>query len=435
MNRLVTAIALFPLILPASVFASDREAPVLTLDEAIAIAVEHNPRIGEAEANKGGALEEMKGTKADFLPRASAQYGYSRLQDEPFQRIGGIPVVIGDDDAHHWQVSISQPLFTGYAISSRHEKAKIGTEIAESERQRQLVAVSQDLRIAWFETLLTARLALVADDNVTALTGHRDDAACFFRQGLISRNDLLKAEVSLANAIQEKERVKAASEVARSRLATIIGIELAPERQLEDFTAIAPEKLDLASLCDEALRNSPLLQSIRLGLESYDHSINLAKSGYYPTIALNGSYEQSGSDLGATTNDYRNDHNASITVTANWTIFEWGKTGAEVARQRYGLQALEERRRETEDQLRLAVKKAFLDLQVAAASIGTAERGREQAQENWRITNLQYRQQVATSTDVLDSRTLLSQAEGNYFRALYGYRIALAELEKVLGRK
>ena len=434
MNRLLTAIALIPLILPAPVIASEGEAPVLTLNEAIAIAIEQNPRIREAEANKGGASEEIKGTRADFLPKASTQYGYSRLQDEPFQRIGGIPVVIGDNDTHHWDVSISQPLFTGHATSSRYEKAKIGAEIAESERQRQLVAVSQDLRIAWFEALLTARLALVAEDNVAALTGHRDDAAGFFRQGLISRNDLLKAEVSLANAIQEKERVKAASEVARNRLATIIGIELAPEKQLEDFTSITPETLELESLYDEALRNSPILQSIRLGLESYDHSITLAKSGYYPTIALNGTYEQNGSDLGATTNDYRNDHNASITVTANWTIFEWGKTGANVARQRYGRQALLERQRETEDQLRLAIRKAFLELQVAATSIGTAERGREQARENWRITNLQYRQQVATSTDVLDSRTLLSQAEGNYFRALYGYRIALAELERALGR-
>ena len=435
MNRLLTAITLIPLILSTPVSAAEGEAPVLTLNEAIAIAIEQNPRIREAEANQGGAIEEIKGARADFLPKASTQYGYSRLQDEPFQRIGGIPVVIGDDDSHRWDISISQPLFTGHATSSRYEKAKIGAEIAESERQRQLVAVSQDLRIAWFEALLTARLTLVAEDNVAALTGHRDDAAGFFRQGLISRNDLLKAEVSLANAIQEKERVKAASEVARNRLATIIGIELAPEQQLEDFTAITPETLELESLYGEALRNSPILQSIRLGLESYDHDITLAKSGYYPTIALNGTYEQSGSDLGATTNDYRNDHNASITVTANWTIFEWGKTGANVARQRYGRQALLERQRETEDQLRLAVKKAFLDLQVAATSIGTAERGREQARENWRITNLQYRQQVATSTDVLDSRTLLSQAEGNYFRALYGYRIALAELERALGRE
>ena len=165
------------------------------------------------------------------------------------------------------------------------------------------------------------------------------------------------------------------------------------------------------------------------------HSITIARSGYYPTIALSGSYEQSGSDPGASTNDYRNDHNASVTVQASWNFFEWGKTGVNVAKQRYGKQALLERQRSTQDQVRLAVDKACLDLKVAAASIGTAERGRDQARENWRITDLQYRQQVATTTDVLDSRTLLSQAETNYFRALYGYRIALAELGKVLGRK
>lgn len=435
MNRLLTAIALFPMVLPAAVGAAEGAAPVLTLDEAIAIAVEHNPRIGEAEASTKRADEEIKGTRADFLPRASAQYGYSKLQDEPFQRIGGIPVVIGDDDSYHWDVSISQPLFTGFALTSRHQQAKIGAEIAESERQQQLVAVSQDLRVAWFEALLAARMTQVAEDNVTALTGHRDDASGFFRQGLISRNDLLKAEVSLANAIQEKERVNAASVIARRRLATIIGIDLAPERQLEDFSTIVPIQLEPEALYAEALSNNPTLQGIGLGVESYDHSITIARSGYYPTIALSGSYEQNGSDPGASTNDYRNDHNASVTVQASWNFFEWGKTGVNVAKQRYGKQALLERQRATQDQVRLAVDKACLDLKVAAASIGTAERGRDQARENWRITDLQYRQQVATTTDVLDSRTLLSQAETNYFRALYGYRIALAELGKVLGRK
>ncbi len=88
-----------------------------------------------------------------------------------------------------------------------------------------------------------------------------------------------------------------------------------------------------------------------------------------------------------------------------------------------------------ENQLRLDIQKAFLDLQVAENNIGTADRGLEQARENWRITDLQYRNQVATSTEVLDSRSLLNQAESNYYRALYGYRIAQAQLERAVGRR
>ncbi len=88
-----------------------------------------------------------------------------------------------------------------------------------------------------------------------------------------------------------------------------------------------------------------------------------------------------------------------------------------------------------EDQSRLEVKRAFLDLRVAKKNIGTARLGLEQARENWRITELQYTNQVATSTDVLDSRSLLSQSESSYYRALYGYRIAAARLDRAVGRR
>jgi len=423
------------LLLPAAGRAVAGQEPPLTLDEALAIALQHSPLIREAEAIRDGAREEVKAARADFLPKASAQYGYSRLENEPFQRIGGIPIVVGDNDVHRWDLTLSQPLFTGFAVTSRHEMAKIGAEIRELERQQQIVAVRQDLRVAWFEALLTARLSLVAEDNVTALTAHRHDAAGFFDQGLNSRNDLLKAEASLANAIQEQERARAASEVARSRLGWIMGSEIEPGRILEDFTAITTQPLELPPLYDEARRNSPVLKSYRMGLDSLDHAITLARSGYYPAIAVNGKYERNGSDFGAETNDFANDHNASVTLTAKWDFFEWGKTGANVAKQRYSRQALMARQQEADELIRLAVKQAWLDLQVAENSITAADQGRQQARENWRITNLQYRNQVITSTEVLDSRTLLSQAESNYFRALYGYRIAMARLEKALGRK
>lgn len=434
MTRFATLV-LCLLLLPAAAGAAAPGPPPLTLDEALAIARDHSPLIEAAEANREGARAEVRAARAGFLPRASAQYGYSRLKDDPFQRIGGVPIVVGDADVHHWDLTLSQPLFTGFAVTSRHEMAKIEAEIRELERQQQIVAVRQDLRIAWFEALLAARLGRVAEDTVTALTAHRRDAAGFLAQGLNSRNDLLKAEASLANAVQERERARAAGEVARSRLGWIMGREIEPGRPLEDFTAVDTHPLELQPLYDEAERNSPVLQSYRMGLDSLDQSVTLAKSGYYPTIAVTGKYEQNGSDLGAETNDFANDHNASVTLTAKWDFFEGGRTGAEVAKQQSSRRALAARQREAEDQIRLAVKQAWLDLQVADNSIAAAAQGRDQARENWRITNLQYRNQVITSTEVLDSQALLSQAESNYYRALYGYRIAMARLDRALGRQ
>ena len=95
--------------------------------------------------------------------------------------------------------------------------------------------------------------------------------------------------------------------------------------------------------------------------------------------------------------------------------------------------ALEEKIDGIRDSIRLEVKNAYEKLMVAGQNIKTAETALAQAKENFRITNLQYQQQVTTSTEVLDARTFLTQAEMNYYSALYGYMIAKATLDRAVG--
>jgi len=62
----------------------------------------------------------------------------------------------------------------------------------------------------------------------------------------------------------------------------------------------------------------------------------------------------------------------------------------------------------------MEIKQALLASRVARANIETAEKALEQAQENWRITRLQYQQQMVTASDVLDAWPYLTQADSNY---------------------
>ena len=407
----------------------------LTLVQALQTAFTHNPSLKESEQTRQSARAEVRSARADFFAKASAHYSLGSLQDAPYQRIAGNQMQVGDRDVSHWDVTLTQPLFTGFAITSRYEMARISEKIRALEKERSLLDVSQAVKTAWFASLLAAKAEQVAADTVTALTAHAKDAEGFFRHGLIPQNDLLKSQAALANALQEKERAHANSQIALARLLTVIGIDLDPGTRQQDTETIQPATFDLPSLTTEAMQNRPILTSYRLGLENFDQAIRLAKSADYPEIALTGKYEQNGNDLGAETNNYSNEHNASLMVTAKWDFFQWGKTGADVEKQKFAKRALLEKMKGVEDQIRLEIKSAFLDLQVAQKNIGTAREGLKQARENSRITDLQYKNQVTTSTEVLDSRTFLSQAETNYYRALYGYMVALANLERAVGKK
>jgi outer membrane protein len=62
-----------------------------------------------------------------------------------------------------------------------------------------------------------------------------------------------------------------------------------------------------------------------------------------------------------------------------------------------------------------------------------AEKAIEQAEENFRINRERYKEQVATSTDVIDAQTLLTKTKSDYYNALSDYNIALGTLERAMG--
>ena len=116
-------------------------------------------------------------------------------------------------------------------------------------------------------------------------------------------------------------------------------------------------------------------------------------------------------------------------------LFSGGKTAAEVHKAKKKLTRAEEKAKEVCDGISLQVKAAFLAIQEAKDRIGVAKEAVAQAEENLRLINNKYRENVVTSTDVVDAETLLTRNKQNYYTALYDYIVAIARLENAVGKK
>ena len=191
---------------------------------------------------------------------------------------------------------------------------------------------------------------------------------------------------------------------------------------------------DLDQLIDQALTARSEIALLEQAIQSKLRQQQLAKSDYYPQVELTGKYQQDGDDPGARNNDYTNQYNASIGLQARWTVFTFGKTRARSAQAAAEKRALEQALTTTRDDIRLQVVKARLDLDVALRNIETTTTALTQAQEHWRITNLLYRQQLTTSTQVLDARNFLDRAQSAFHEAHYGYGAALAQVDWATGK-
>ncbi|HQP32406.1 MAG TPA: TolC family protein, partial [Deltaproteobacteria bacterium] len=85
------------------------------------------------------------------------------------------------------------------------------------------------------------------------------------------------------------------------------------------------------------------------------------------------------------------------------------------------------------DQVRLEVKRSWLELKDAEGQVGVTVKAIAQADENFRISQERYKEQVGTATEVLDAQTLLTRARADHANALGDYQIGYARLERAMG--
>ncbi len=424
----------------SSAAAETKNAPSpMTVPQAIATALANNPRVKEADANIAAAMAAAQSARAQMLPEASFSYGYNGVKEKPVMKIAGTATQVRHEHLYGWDVTVVQPLFTGFALASKLRIAELNITARELEKDQVALDLRREVKSACYQVLLSNRLLKVSDDEVAALTAHRHNAALYFNQGLIRKNDLLRADVALAEARQTQETAAGNLRKAIIRLNRLmnrpprmplslcdVALPLSPTfRQIDDIDA----------LCTAALRDRPLIQLLGVGLEQLGYSVKMEKSAWYPAVSLVGQYEQSGENPAASDNAFSNTHNAAISAQLEWKFWQSGKTRADVSAAREKIKALAASIEGYEHQILEEVHTARLDCTVASKNLETAATALDQARENQRTTNMQYREQVALSSDVLDATSFLSRADTNYYRAAYGYLDAVAALERTTGKR
>jgi outer membrane protein TolC len=126
--------------------------------------------------------------------------------------------------------------------------------------------------------------------------------------------------------------------------------------------------------------------------------------------------------------------NWSAIAGVNINLSSGGASSSKSGMARAELRSLKLTRDKLLDDIRLEVKGAYLDLQSSAQKIEVAKTAVAQAEENLRLQRLRYKEGVGTATDVLDAVTLLTTAESNSWKSLYGIKRAEAIFLNAAGK-
>jgi outer membrane protein len=416
--------------------AQESQKP-LTLEESIRIALDRNLKLHSSMEGVAGAEFRRKAAMTDFFSRWTGQYGYT-FYNNPVTvgyspiTVPGVGVINTDREIFSLGTTVSQPLFAGGSILSNYRLEKLGVDVSKTDVETVKRDIVLQVKEGYFNILRAEKFLEVAQQTVKQFTAQLEVTKAFFEVGIVAKNDVLQAEVRLANAKQGLVRGENDVILAKSSFNSLLRNEIDAPLQIIDILGYSPFSLTFEESLKEAFGRRPEIKVAELKIEQAKEGVKIAKSGFFPTIHLSGNYSRI-SDEPLLIGGYRGER-WTIQGIATITLGDWGKTAYKVGESKVKVTQAENARVQLIEGITLDVKNSYQIMQVAEKNISVAEKAIEQAEENLRMNEERYKHQVATATDVLDAVTLLAQARVNYYGALSDFNIAKARLERTMGR-
>jgi outer membrane protein TolC len=425
--------------------ASETSSKTWTLPEAIARAFETSPTLQASKEAMESAAYKKKRAQTGFFPKLSTQYNYTYVDSPPKAKIPaqdfgvvtipGSTIAVGTQDNFSFNITLEQPIFTGLSLITNVELAQLGVDLSKIKYQQEQLQLALRVKETYFNLLGNQKLKLVAEQAVIQITDNVRIAQNYFQVGLIPLNDLLKSEVELADARQKLVRAENLVLLAQSQLNTLLRLPLEERLSVQDIQQYSPYEKRVSECQKEALQNRPEIKEVETQLVIAQKNIQLARSEFYPQVFLQSRYKKEGDTPRVSGSDFVYADNFEIGAGIRWNFWEWGRTHYLVQEKIIEREQVKAAFTQIRDAVQLEVQEAYINLKESEKNIGLALKAIEQAEENFRISEVRFREQVATTLELFDAQTLLTQAKVNYYRALYGFQIARARLQKAMGNQ
>jgi outer membrane protein len=473
--------------LRAPTVAPAQEPPrALSLEEAIGMARSRNPDFLAQQNDRRSTRAAVRSARADFLPSAgaSSSFGYTARGERRFGSVefGQQPDYYSSSYSLGLSYDLSGAKLMQPAIARAYDRA------AEQRIAGAAATLSAQVTQQYISVLQAQEDVEQAGREVARAAEYEKLARARLEVGAGIPLDVRRAEVQKGQAEVRLLQAKNALAIATLQLGQLLGTPLEPGVKLTSEFRIHPPRWEVDALLEQALANNPTLRATRAGAAAAGTGVKAARSSYLPTLSLNlgisGSMYRAGdldplveqgvrgaeqrlagcqqagalakllgqappdcAGLGvdpsairrqveAQNSGYPFDYNrqplaASLTFSLpifNGLVREQRIEEARVAAEDAGHQV-----RAQENRLRVEVATALRNLETAHQTAQLQEQVRQKAEEELRLARERFRLGAATSVEVTDAQTNLSQAEQARIAAIYDFHKTLAALETLVG--
>jgi outer membrane protein TolC len=375
-------------------------------------------------------------SKINLGPRPTdpIQQAVYDVLNQGFSSLTNIPV-----NSTVFDANLSVPL-SDYVLRLSHAQtgADRARDAAVFDRGATYAAVDRDARVYYYGWVRAQAQEIIGAQNLEQANGHLKDAQNAFQAGLVSKAEVLSAQVAQKNAELLVERAKNNTELARLTLEVYMGDAPGQKYEIgEDVFAPNPALDALpesATAVREAERQRMEFKSLVAAEQAQRERAALERVADYPRLdgIAGAMYANPNQRYFPLKQEFNLSWQAGVALT--WTPTDIG--GAEAARDASLARAAElaAQKRQVHDGLRIEVDQALKAAREARFTIDVAGDALAASEESYRVRRELFRAGRATSVELTDAETELTRTRLQLADAHVNARIALVQLNHALGR-
>lgn len=421
-----------------TILVSDAQR-TLTIEEAVQLGLQNSKQLKRSQDKIDEALTRLDQAKDLKYPDAKVSFQY--LHALMLSRVIQIPGVTKDPiklpfdfPAYLGTLSVSEPIFNGNQFKYARQSADLMVQLSRLDADKDKDDIIYLVISSYLNYNKILQNMLIVAQNMQDVESKLVEITKYESQGLATQNDVLRYQLQKSQQQLTEIELENNRKIANYNLDIILGLQDTTTILLPPVIYRTNEQPVFADLLQTAETNRRELLELGYQTKLADVTVKQIHDKRLPTVAATaGAYYINPTGQVIPTN---NNLIAPVTfgIGASWdigTLYKNKNKEREAAVQR---RELNDARDQTLDDVKQDVHKQFILYQSALERIRVLEVAVSQAQENERITESKFRNNLVNTTDRIDAQTQLYQARINLELAKSDATISYYDILKATGK-
>lgn len=430
-NNSVLALSLFMGV--AAINAQEKKQ--LTLDEAVQLGIQNSKNLRIDAAKIEEATADLLEAKNRQLPELKVSGSYMYLPTKPTVDLK-LPSVsgagAGGPEVHqvaYGSVNLSVPVYSGGRIKYGIQSAKYLVEASKLSTENDKIAIAYNVAQAYNNLFKANQSIKVLEENLTASQKRDETFLKLENNGVIARNDRLKANLQTSNIELQLLEAKNNYNIANINMDLLLGIPETTEIEVDpNYIDEGSEVKTVDYYVNEAKENRKDLQALAQQRKAAELGTKSAKAENLPSIAFTGGY------VAADIPKFLTIYNAvNVGVGISYNLSNIWKENSSLRQSQAREKQLAANDELLNDNIKLDVNREYQNTDYSKKRIAVYEKAAEQANENYRITKNKYDNGLATMTELLDADAAQISANVGVINAKADAALAYRKLLQTTG--